>query len=70
MALLIDNTPCHGNLETIPKLCNVEVVYLLANMTSLVQPLDAGIISVLKWRYRPSQIMKASNLIEQNYDFV
>ena len=68
VALLTDNSSCHGNLETIPKLCHVEVVYLPANTTSLLQPLDAGIISILKRRYRKCQILKALNLIEQNND--
>ena len=70
VALLMENTSCHGDLETIPKLCNVEVVYFPSNTTSLLQPLDAEIISVLKWRYRKCQLMKALNFIEQNYDSV
>ncbi len=61
VALLMDNPSCHEDLETIPKLCNVEVVYLPPNKTSLLQLLDAGIISVLKRRYRKCQLMKALN---------
>ncbi len=52
VALLMDNTSCQGDLETIPKLCNVEVVCLPPNTTSLLQSLGARIISVLKRRYR------------------
>ncbi len=70
VALLMDNTSCYGDLETILKHCNFEIVYLLLNTTSLLQLLDAGIISVLERRYRKCQLMKALNLIEQNYDSV
>ncbi len=63
----MDNARCHGNLETIPKLCNVEVVYLPANTISQLQPLDAVIISVIQRRHRKCQLMKALNLIEPNF---
>ncbi len=70
MALLVDNSSFNGNLETIPKLCNIEVVYLSANTTSLLQPQNAGIISVVKRRYRKCQVMKVLNLNEQDYDSI
>lgn len=55
--LLIDNAPSHvlSNIE----LQYVRVQFLPPNATSKVQPLDAGIISAFKRRYRQGQIQEA-----------
>jgi hypothetical protein len=45
--LLIDNAPGHPDLEH----PNVKVVFLPKNTTSLIQPLDQGIISTFKSYY-------------------
>ena len=56
MLLLVDNAPGH----IVPKagLSNVEVFFLTPNLTSHIQPLDAGIIAAFKRRYRSKQIRK------------
>ena len=53
--LFVDNAPPH------PKdfrLSNVEVVFLPVNITSLLQPLDQGIIVAIKKNYR-KRLLKA-----------
>ncbi len=51
--LLIDNAGGHNkSLELKNKLTNVEVSYLPANTTSVLQPLDQGIIRTFKVYYR------------------
>ena len=46
--LLIDNAPSHGNVDSLPPLRNIQVYFLLARTTSLLQPLDLGVIASLK----------------------
>ena len=64
VALLIDNASCHGRIENLPSLRNVEVLFLPKRTTFLVQPLDAGIIACIKRRYRRRQLTRAVDLIE------
>ena len=51
--LLVDNCSAHN---VIPRLANVRVEYLPPNCTSILQPLDLGIIRAVKARYRKSLI--------------
>ena len=55
--LLLDNAPTHiaSNLE----LTNITVRFLPPNMTSRIQPMDAGIIAAFKKRYRSFQLQHA-----------
>lgn len=55
--LYIDNAPSHIFDET--KLTNVRVEFLDPNMTSHIQPLDAGIIRAFKAHYRRLYILRA-----------
>lgn len=55
--LYIDNAPSHIFDET--KLTNVRVEFLEPNMTSHIQPLDAGIIRAFKAHYRRLYILRA-----------
>ena len=65
VALLLDNASCHGRTETLPTLHHVDVIYLPARTTSRIQPLDAGIISSVKLKYRKRQLERAIDLIEE-----
>lgn len=50
IALLVDNCTAHNHL--VPILKNIEVIYFPANCTSILQPLDMGIIKCTKSYYR------------------
>ena len=63
VVLLLDNGSAHGNVETIPPLTNVEIVFLPPNTTAKLQPMDAGVIAYLKRGYRKWQYeMAVDNL--------
>ena len=64
IALLVDNAKVHGNVDTLPTLPHIDVIYLPANTTSRVQPLDSGVIASLKKRYRNQQLSRAIDLLE------
>ena len=49
IALLIDNCPVH---PSVPDLTNVQLVFLPPNTTSVLQPVDQGVIRSLKAYYR------------------
>jgi hypothetical protein len=55
--LLVDNAPSH--IYDPSKLFNVTVSFLEPNMTSHIQPLDAGIIRAWKAQYRRLYIRRA-----------
>jgi hypothetical protein len=66
--LLLDNCPGHISLEKFAEmnvvLRNTRVFYLLPNMTSTIQPCDAGIICTFKAYYRK----RFNNLLLDGYD--
>jgi len=65
--LLIDNCPGHNmSQELINQLTNVKVVMFAPNMTSNIQPLDAGIIHSFKCYYKK---LFLANLINQIEDY-
>ena len=49
IALLIDNCPADPSVSDLP---NVQLVFLLPNTTSVLQPIDQGVIRSLKEHYR------------------
>ena len=50
--LFVDNATSHS----IVQLCNVKLKYLPANTTSILQPLDQGIILAMKQKYLKTQL--------------
>lgn len=60
--LTLDNCSAHsiGSL----KLTNVKVIFFPANMTSRLQPLDQGIISIVKKKYRKNLLRHAVQAFE------
>jgi hypothetical protein len=65
---LLDNCPGHIPLEKFAKmnvvLCNTRIFYLPPNMTSVVQPCDAGIIRTFKAYYKK----QFNNLLLDGYE--
>lgn len=64
--LLLDNCSAHGNLQSLPALCNVVVTFLPPNTTSKIQPMDAGIIAAVKVRYRKMHMERALDAIDES----
>jgi hypothetical protein len=61
--LLLDNATSH---QAPTQLSNVRIHFLPPNMTSHIQPLDAGIINSFKCHYRKLQIQKMLDLVERS----
>ena len=49
ICLIVDNCSCHIILG---EFSNIKIIYLPKNSTSILQPLDQGIIAALKHKYR------------------
>lgn len=62
--LLIDNCSAHGKKEALPCLPNIRVEYFPPNCTSIIQPMDAGIIAALKLRYKRRHMERALENME------
>lgn len=60
--LFIDNCTAHNS---IPLMENVKVIFFPANMTSVIQPMDQGIIKNLKHYYRRSLV---ENILTEDCD--
>ena len=66
MLLLLDNFSGHGKKDHLPELQNTKISFLPPNTTSVLQPMDAGIIATLKTRYRKLQYERALDLLEES----
>lgn len=62
--LTLDNASCHPNI----KLSNVELLYFPPNATSVIQPLDQGILRSVKARYKRVLCHKYLAAIEKKED--
>ena len=57
--LLLDNAPTHPNSDTIiSRDSTIKSIFLPPNTTSLIQPLDQGVLVALKKRYRKLLLRK------------
>ena len=61
--LFLDNAPCHPPVDS---LTNIKLVFLPANTTSILQPLDQGIIQNLKLHYRKLLLRRVLSHINDN----
>ena len=52
MILFLDNAPCHPHIQ----LDNIKLQFFPPNITSLLQPMDQGIIQSVKLKYRKKQL--------------
>ena len=62
IVLIIDNCPAHPSISN---LTNVQLVYLPANTTSILQPMDQGVIPSLKAHYRGSVVRLLCSALEK-----
>jgi hypothetical protein len=60
--LIVDNCPAHPVLE---KLENIKLVFLPANTTSMLQPMDQAVIRILKCHYRKLILLRIMECIEK-----
>jgi hypothetical protein len=63
--LFLDNAPVHI-VDEATNLTNVELCYFPPNLTSILQPLDAGIIRSLKALSRKFEVLSLLNLMEDS----
>ena len=61
--LLVDNCTAHPHVSTLK---DIQLVFLLPNTTSLIQPMDQGIIKNLKTLYRKELVHMTLAYIEEN----
>jgi hypothetical protein len=65
--LLLDNAPCHPYIESDDAM--IKCMFLPANTTSLIQPMDQCVISALKNRYRGRMLREMLMDVESNVEF-
>ena len=64
--LLLDNCSAHNCEKTIAELSHVRVCSLPPNTTSVMQFMDAGVISALKRSCKRRQMMRVVDLVDKN----
>ena len=65
--LLIDNCSAHPNINEF--LTNIKLVFLPPNTTSILQPMDSGVILNFKDNYRKLLVMEMIRCCNLNLDF-
>ncbi len=65
--LFIDNASVHGSIDNIPQLHNVCIEFLPERTTSILQPLDFGVIACIKKHYKQKFSQKAMDLIDERH---
>ncbi|XP_062127463.1 tigger transposable element-derived protein 4-like [Drosophila sulfurigaster albostrigata] len=63
--LLVDNCPTHPQIGD---LTNITLVFLPPNTTSVLQPMDQGIIRVIKSTFRKNLVLKIISNMDENKD--
>ncbi|XP_056641291.1 tigger transposable element-derived protein 4-like [Diorhabda sublineata] len=63
--LLVDNCPAHPHVASLK--C-IKLVFLPANTTSVLQPMDQGVIKALKVNFRKLLVLKMIDNIEKNIE--
>lgn len=65
IALFVDNCTAHPH-DINSKLDNIKVVFFPPNVTSVLQPMDQGVIQTLKLHYRKRILKKIVSTVEKN----
>ncbi|XP_050049629.1 tigger transposable element-derived protein 6-like [Dermacentor andersoni] len=63
---LVDNCPAHG---TVPGLKSIQLEFLPANTTALLQPMDQGVIQALKSRFRKNLLRRMLLCMDEGNDY-
>ena len=63
VALLTDNCPAHPEIKN---LTNINMIFLPPNTTSVLQPMDQGVIRSLKVHYRKKVVCLCIKAVESN----
>ncbi|XP_045541632.1 tigger transposable element-derived protein 4-like [Papilio machaon] len=63
--LLVDNCPAHPNVTNLK---SITLAFLPPNTTSVLQPMDQGIIRSLKTNFRKNLVLKMINCLDANED--
>lgn len=63
--LLVDNCPAHPNVTDLK---SITLAFLPPNTTSVLQPMDQGIIRSLKTNFRKNLVLKMINCLDANED--
>ena len=63
VAHLIDNCPAHPEIKN---LTNINLIFLLPNTTSVLQPMDQGVVRSLKAHYRKKVVRLCIKAVESN----
>ena len=66
IALIIDNSPAHPSISN---LTNVQLVFLPLNTTSILQPMDQGVIRSLKAHYRGRVVHLLCKVLSKDFNF-
>lgn len=64
--LLVDNCPAHPNIEHLDA---IKLCFLPPNCTSVLQPMDQGVINSLKTEYRKMQILETIKNMELKQEY-
>lgn len=59
--LLVDNCPAHPHIKNLK---SITLVFLPLNTTSVLQPMDQGIIRALKSHFRKNLVLKMTQLLD------
>ena len=62
--LFVDNCSAHGAPTNLPELRHIRIDFLLKNTTSILQPVDLGVIAWIKLRYKQMIVQHAVDLID------
>ena len=65
--LLLDN--CTAHPQEIPGLVNIKLAFMPPNVTSVIQPMDAGVNKNLKHHYRKMILQRKILAIENKEEF-
>ena len=65
--LLFDNASCQGKIEKFPRYPFLQIRFLPKRTTSILQPLNAGVILCIKGRYKKRLSMSAVDLLDAGY---